>query len=95
MSKSTAPSLFSRMEPHYGMHFVAGIGCTYSADDFGMAALQEALGIYLNQQAQEAFEAGENFRLYLQQGECPSTAHNILVPLSPKRGVLHSKLYLL
>lgn len=85
--------------PPEGFALLRGLGMTYSVNQRTLEAARSCLcGRDLARLA--AFERGELFRLYFQQGEyvprSPSDpAPNCLIPVSPERGCLHAKLYVL
>lgn len=92
-------SLHRLFRPPEGYALLRGLGMTYSVNQRTLETARDCLcGRDLGRLI--AFERGELFRLYFQQGEyvprsAAAPAPNCLVPVSLERGSLHAKLYVL
>lgn len=85
-------TLLDELSSPEGYVFDCGIGCTYSADPSTFSKLKQMLGLTLNLEKLMAFERGETFRLFVQQGKS-EIVHNAVKAVNPSRGVLHAKVY--
>lgn len=75
-----------------GYAFSCGVGCTYTAEQRTFDRLRQDLQVDISKTRMEAFEKGESFRLYVQQGK-NSLVHNAVKAVKPENGVLHAKVY--
>ena len=91
----TRQDLLSLMAPPEGYQFDQGLGCAYSADSRTLQQLERILGIFYDAGARHAFENGDSFRLYVQQGEYQGQLFNCVRVVAPEAGCLHAKVFCL
>jgi len=88
-------SLADLATPPAGFFFEDGVGCTYSANEEGLALLKNALCVTYNHTRNIEFEERKTFRLYVQQGQYKGKAKNYITAINNKDGNLHAKVYFL